>query len=100
MRESSQPGHSTQYAIRITHHVWALAGYAILALVATYPAVLHFTTAVPGDLIADRDQNLWNLWWVREALFRPTNPFDTDMLHYPYGANLYYHTLGLPQGLI
>jgi hypothetical protein len=81
-------------------HLWALAGYLALAVLVTYPAILHFTTSVPGDLVADRDQNLWNLWWVREALLRPTNPFHTEMLYYPYGADLYYHTLGLPQGLI
>src|SRR5439155_20765820 len=89
-----------QDGVKLHHHVWALLAYFVLALVVTYPAVLHFTTAVPGDLIADRDQNLWNLWWVREALFRPTNPFQTDLLYYPYGVSLYYHTLGLPQALI
>jgi hypothetical protein len=66
----------------------------------TWPLALHFTGTVPGDLIADRDQNLWNLWWVKEALLRPTNPYWTDMLYYPYGAPLYYHTLGLPLGIM
>src|SRR6476661_6126551 len=81
-------------------HLWALLGYFALALVVTYPATAHFTSQVPGDLIADRDQNLWNLWWLLRALTHPTNPLHTDMLYYPYGANLYYHTLGVPQGLI
>src|SRR3954454_7975743 len=81
----------------LRHHLWALLGYFSLALIVTYPAILHFTSTVPGDLIADRDQNLWNLWWVREALGSVTNPFPTGMLYYPYGVNLYYHTLGLPQ---
>ena len=81
-------------------HAWALLGYFVLALLVTYPAAIHFTGAVPGDLIADRDQNLWNLWWVREAIGRLSNPFHTDMLYYPYGTDLYYHTLGLPQALL
>src|SRR3954463_14733797 len=81
-------------------HVWALLGYFALALVVTFPAAAHFTSQVPGDLIADRDQNLWNLWWLLQALTHPANPFHTDMLYYPYGANLYYHTLALPLGLI
>ena len=81
-------------------HLAALAGYFVLALVVSYPAALHFTGSVPGDLIADRNQNLWNLWWVGHALGRFTNPFHTDMLYYPYGVSLYYHTLGLPQGLL
>ncbi len=81
-------------------HLLALLGYFLLALLVTYPAILHFTTQVPGDLIADRDQNLWNLWWLRQAVTLPTNPFHTGLLYYPYGVDLYYHTLGLPLGLM
>jgi hypothetical protein len=81
-------------------HLLALLAYFALAVLVTYPAVAHFITQVPGDLIADRDQNLWNLWWTKEALAQAANPFHTDMLYYPYGANLYYHTLALPLGLI
>lgn len=77
-----------------------MLAYFVLALLVTYPAVLQFTQQVPGDLLADRDQNLWNLWWVSEALGRAANPFHTDMLYHPYGADLYYHTLGLPLGVI
>ena len=81
-------------------HLWALMGYFFLALLVTYPLALNFTTGVPGDLLADRDQNLWNLWWVGQAISNFTNPFHTDLLYYPYGVNLYYHTLGLPLGII
>src|SRR5437667_2582749 len=86
--------------IGLRPHLFVLLGYLALALVVTYPAILHFTTAVPGDLVADRDQNLWNLWWLKEALGRGTNPFHTDLLYFPYGADLYYHTLAVPLGLI
>ncbi len=81
-------------------HLLALAGYFLLALLVTYPVVAQFASGVPGDLVADRDQNLWNLWWVKESLFRFTDPFHTDMLYYPYSADLYYHTLALPLGLV
>ncbi|HET9493445.1 MAG TPA: hypothetical protein VFR15_04365, partial [Chloroflexia bacterium] len=100
---------AAHHASRITHHasrpglpahLFALAGYLLLAALVTWPAVRDFTTQVPGDLIADRDQNLWNLWWTREALLAGRNPFETDLLYYPYGAPLYYHTLALPLGLI
>src|SRR5436305_12322838 len=67
----------------IRTHLIALAGYLALALVATYPLILHFTTQVPGDLLADRDQNLWNLWWTGQAVTRLANPFHTYMLFYP-----------------
>lgn len=81
-------------------HLLALLGYFALAVLVTYPAIAQFASNVPGDLLADRDQNLWNLWWAREAIARATNPYHTDMLYYPYGVDLYYHTLGLPLGLI
>ncbi|HVG01143.1 MAG TPA: hypothetical protein VND68_14985, partial [Chloroflexia bacterium] len=81
-------------------HLLALLGYLALALLVTYPAIAQFGINVPGDLLADRDQNLWNLWWVREAIAHATNPYHTGMLYYPYGVDLYYHTLGLPLGLI
>lgn len=81
-------------------HLLALLGFFLLALLVTYPVAAQFASGVPGDLVADRDQNLWNLWWVKESLFQPTNPFHTDMLYYPFGADLYYHTLAIPLGLI
>ncbi|MDQ5865392.1 MAG: hypothetical protein M3390_06650 [Chloroflexota bacterium] len=87
-------------AASVRVHLAALLGYFALAVLVTYPAIVQFTTNVPGDLIADRDQNLWNLWWVREAISRTTNPYRTDMLYHPHGVDLYYHTLGLPLGLI
>src|SRR4051812_47921681 len=84
----------------IRPHLLAVLGYFVLALIVTYPAILSFTTAVPGDLLADRDQNLWNLWWLKQSLTQGTNPFHTGLLYYPYGTDLYYHTLAVPLGLI
>ncbi|HEY0068499.1 MAG TPA: hypothetical protein VGE04_00870, partial [Chloroflexia bacterium] len=87
-------------AASVRVHLIALLGYFLLAALVTYPAIAQFANQVPGDLIADRDQNLWNLWWVREVIAGTTNPYHTGMLYYPYGVDLYYHTLGLPLGLI
>jgi len=82
-------------------HLGALLGYAALAVLVTWPTLPNFFTRITGNLIPDRDQNLWNLWWVREALLvRHTNPFHTDLLYYPYGVDLYLHDLALPNGLI
>lgn len=85
----------------LTPHLLALAGYLALALAATYPTLLHFTSQVTGNsLVADRNQHLWDLWWIGESLGRAANPFHTDMLYHPYGVDLYYHALGLSHGLI
>ncbi len=82
-------------------HLGALLGYGALAVLVTWPTLPNFFTRITGNLIPDRDQNLWNLWWVREALLvRHTNPFHTDLLYYPYGVDLYLHDLALPNGLI
>jgi hypothetical protein len=83
--------------IRPRTHLLALAGYLALGLVATYPLLLHFTTEGLGEHYFDRAQSIWNLWWIRTALLeRGTNPFHTDLLFYPQGADLYFHDLSLP----
>src|SRR5438067_2060130 len=84
----------------VSTHLYALLGYFVLALVVTYPTIVHFTTQVPGELIPDRNQDYWNLWWITQAVTRHTNPLYTDMLFYPYGVPLYYHILGLTEWLI
>ena len=80
----------------------AVAALAVLlAVAATWPMIGHFFSQVPGTLIADRDQDLWNLWWVKTALLDlHTNPYHTPLLYYPNGTDLYLHTLALPNMLI
>ena len=70
----------------------------------TWPLVLNFLpgsgTLVPGVMQEDRDQNLWNLWWVRYAVLNGHNPFRTDMIWYPTPVSLYYHTLNVFNGFL
>lgn len=76
-----------------------LAGYTILALALTYPVAANLFTQVPGG--GDAWQHIWNLWWVKHALLDlHTNPYHTNLIFYPDGANLYLHTLVLTDGLI
>jgi len=71
----------------------ALGAYAILALVLTYPLVLHFATHVPGDG-SDDPALAWNLWWVPYALVHlGRSPIDCDYMFYPIGINLAFYTL-------
>ncbi|MDW8144737.1 MAG: hypothetical protein RMJ48_00310 [Roseiflexaceae bacterium] len=37
--------------------------------------------------------NVWNLWWLRQALLTGANPYFTPMLYHPQGASLLLHTL-------
>ncbi|MDQ2807402.1 MAG: hypothetical protein M3Z04_10905, partial [Chloroflexota bacterium] len=72
-------------------HFAVLAGYFALTILGTWPLAAQFTTAVPGG--GDAWQHLWNLWWMRQALTTPTDPFFTNALYYPNGVSLLFHTL-------
>jgi len=74
--------------------------YTLLTALMTWPLVANLTTAIPGDSF-DGWQNYWNLWWVKRALVdNLRNPFVTDLLYYPTGVNLYFHTLNPFNGLL
>lgn len=80
-------------------HLLVLGGFLLLTLLLTWPIPAELFTRVPGG--GDAWQHIWNLWWVKEALVNlQTNPYYTDMVYYPTGANLYFHTLVLTAGLI
>ena len=64
----------------------------------TWPIAANLATEVPGG--GDAWQHIWNLWWVKQALLTlHTNPYHTDLLYYPGGVTLYFHTLVLTAGL-
>jgi hypothetical protein len=80
--------------------LWAILGHFLLTALFTFPLIFNFGKALPGVLLEDRDQNLWNLWWVPRALLRLKNPYHTDFIYYPDGVSLYFHTLHPLNGLI
>jgi hypothetical protein len=42
---------------------------------------------------------LWNQWWVKDAIFHLENPFFTNLLAYPFGANLAFSSLTFTNSL-
>lgn len=84
------------------HYFAALGGYCALTLLLFAGMLPHFTTAIPGGLVATVDgwQNVWNLWWVRHALASGQSPFVTPLLFYPQGASLYLQTLGITNDIL
>lgn len=77
-----------------------LLAYTLLTGAMTWPAPRSFFSAIPGDSF-DGWQNFWNLWWVKLALIdRIQNPYTTDLLYYPTGVDLYFHTLNPFNGLV
>ena len=73
-------------------HALPLLLYAALAALMTWPLVAHMGAAVPG-VGYDSWQNMWNMWWLKQAMLGLRNPYFTDALYYPYGTSLYLHTL-------
>lgn len=81
-------------------HLLVIGLYSLLALVLTYPLVLHFTTHVPGDG-GDDPALAWNLWWVKYALLDlGASPFHCDYMFHPIGINLAFYTLTVLNALI
>lgn len=93
-----------RFLLACAPHSVALILYSTLACLATWPLVLHTTThfpAVSNELSQDLWQNVWNVWWVQQALFvYHTTPYHTPVLFYPQGASLALHTLNLPLALV
>ncbi len=73
--------------------ILALIAYVLLAILLTYPLVLHFATHVAGDG-SDDPALAWNLWWVPYSILHlGTSPIYTNYMFYPIGLNLAFYTL-------
>jgi len=79
---------------------FVLLGYLLLTLLFTWPLALHFGDRTPGFMLEDRDQNLWNLWWVSKSLTGLHNPYQSSFIYWPDGVSLLFHTLHPFNGLL
>ncbi len=61
----------------------------VLALVLTWPAVLHVGTAAVGSPQGDGVKHLWNLWWMRQEVLQGTSGLTTTLVNFPVGMSLY-----------
>ncbi len=74
--------------------------YLILTLILLYPfSILNMGNQVIGNS-ADTYQGLWNLWWVKHSTLSLQSPYFTSYIYYPYGADLYVHTLSPAAGFL
>jgi hypothetical protein len=77
--------------------VLPLIVFTALAIVWSFPLVLHLSDRLPGQVAGDNLSFLWNLWWMRRA---GPGFFYTPMLFAPFGADLALHTHTALQGAI
>ncbi len=84
--------------------------YGLVAGIALNALIANFTTAMPGIVNvqasneiqpSEFDIFLWNLWWVRHAIFDlHVSPLYTNYVVYPFLSPLAGHTLALLWGLV
>lgn len=75
--------------------------FTIISALLCYPIVLHPAGHLYFIPVADKGTNLWNLWWVYYALFeRHVSPLWCDLIFYPWGGDLRFHTLSIINGII
>lgn len=70
-------------------HAAVLAAFLVLAVLYSWPMPRHLTTHLLGVSGDDAGMSAWGLWHFRYALAKlHSNPFWTDLMYWPYGANL------------
>jgi len=76
--------------------------FSVAAIVQTWPLITHVTDHIQDSdkLPFDTYAFIWSLWWVKAALLDLSNPFHTDFLYYPQGADLYLHTIPIVNGVL
>ncbi|MFP2930982.1 hypothetical protein ACLESO_38450, partial [Pyxidicoccus sp. 3LG] len=74
-------------------HPLVLLAFSLLSAFHTWPLLSKLKGHIAGGR-EDVLMNMWHLWWMRQAVWvEPQNPFFAPMLHWPLGAELYWHTL-------
>lgn len=69
------------------HEGLAVLVFAGLAVLFTFPLVLHFSDKVVGDAGGtDLVGHLWYLWWLGESVFSGWNPYFPHVVLHPIGA--------------
>ena len=64
--------------------------FSLLAVVLTWPMVTDPYGAALGSIHADGMKHLWTLWWMQAEVWQEGSfPFQTDLINYPAGMDLY-----------
>ncbi|GDX82258.1 hypothetical protein LBMAG42_40690 [Deltaproteobacteria bacterium] len=61
----------------------------LLAVLVTWPALLHPTTEILGSPKGDAVKHVWNLWWMHHELWQGEWGLKTTLINFPTGLDLY-----------
>ena len=76
-----------QWQSRWTNHLVPVLIYLLVYYILTFPALHLFTTEFLSD-DGDGPQNIWNIWWIKKAVYEWRSPWHTDYLFHPEGITL------------
>ena len=76
---------------RFRQRFFPLCLYTAISLAYAWPLVNRFSTHLAGDGF-DMYVFQWDNWWIIHALRTGQNPHHTQMIFYPLGADLYFHS--------
>src|SRR5688572_27924049 len=80
-------------------HPWATAGFLALTTAGYWPVVADLSTRILADG-GDGAFFLWNMWAWPRALLDGQNPFHTEAIFHPLGANMAFDTILAPVNLV
>ncbi len=101
MLERTSTQHPRLFSI-VKHGAFPVALYFTAFCLLTFPLMGKFFTGFFGG-IGDGLQNVWNIWWVNEAVRRPDlypTIWYTRMIQWPTGTSLVGHTLNPFNGFL
>ena len=76
-------------------HLLALGLYSLLAVLLTWPLLLHLTTHAPGvpQWAFDESTFVWNIWQFKHALIdNLQSPLHSELIWFPLGIDLILYT--------
>ncbi len=77
---------SKRRGLQLLPWLWAFG----LACALTWPTIAHLDYATLGSVHADGMKHLWTLWWMRGSVWEEGRiPFETTLVNYPVGMELY-----------
>ena len=75
---------------RLSKNMLTLGFYTVLAVIVTWPALVHLRDQVLGDYPGDNFQFLWALLYTAHAIFDlHSSPFFDPDIYFPFGFSLF-----------